>query len=150
MKTASFSLYQGPGRISIARFAPRGTPAGYKVYKPLAPGPWFNSVSYERYRELYFDQLAKLDAQQVWDTLHKLADGHEPVVLCYERPPFTQSNFCHRRMVAEWLKTELGFDVNEMVTTPAQNQLSELNVAVARNDRPGGTRKRRTKTVSAP
>jgi len=149
VKTSSF-LYQGPGRISIARFAPRGTPAGYKVYKPLAPGPWFNSVGYDEYRELYFAQLSKLDAQNVWDTLHKLADGHEPVTLCYERPPFTQSNFCHRRMLAEWLKTELGFDVNEMVIMPAQNRISELNPAVARNDRPGGTRKRRTRTVSAP
>ncbi len=150
MKTSSFLLYQGPGRISIARFAPRGTPAGFKVLKALAPGPWFNSVGYDEYRELYFAQLSKLDAQNVWDTLHKLADGHEPVALCYERPPFTQSNFCHRRMLAEWLKTELGFDVDEMVITPVQNRISELNSAVARNDRPGGTRKRRTRTVSAP
>ena len=29
MKTSSFFLYQGPGRISIARFAPKDIPPGY-------------------------------------------------------------------------------------------------------------------------
>jgi len=42
----------------IARFAPRGTPAGFRVYKPLAPGPWFNSVSKPEYERRYFAQLA--------------------------------------------------------------------------------------------
>lgn len=37
MKTSCFSLYTGTGRISIARFAPRSTPAGYQMYKTLAP-----------------------------------------------------------------------------------------------------------------
>jgi hypothetical protein len=47
VKTSSFRTYTGPGRISIARFAPRGHPAGYRVYSKLAPGPWFNKVSNE-------------------------------------------------------------------------------------------------------
>ena len=114
MKTASFFSYFGPGRISIARFAPRNTPAGFKVYKPLAPGPWFNSVSEEIYRELYFAQLAELDAGAAMGELLHLACEHEPVLLCYERPPFTASNWCHRRMVSEWFKKELGIDVPEM------------------------------------
>src|ERR1700739_2862254 len=42
------SAYTGPDRISIARFAPRGHPAGYRIYSKLAPGPWFNSVSLRR------------------------------------------------------------------------------------------------------
>jgi hypothetical protein len=58
MKTACFFTYFGPGRVSIARFAPRQIPTGLRVYRPLAPGTWFNSVSYVRYRELYFAQLA--------------------------------------------------------------------------------------------
>ncbi len=84
MKTSSFFSYTGPGRISIARFAPRNTPAGFRIYKPLAPGPWFNSVHEEMYRELYFAQLAELDAMQTWEALHDLAGGVEPVLLCYE------------------------------------------------------------------
>jgi hypothetical protein len=57
MKTSSFFLYTGPGRLSIARFAPRGSPAGYRIFKPLAPGSWFNSVDEATYRDLYFHEI---------------------------------------------------------------------------------------------
>ena len=114
MKTASFFSYTGPGRISIARYAPRNTPAGYKVFKPLAPGSWFNSVSEEMYRELYFAQLAELNARETWETLHALAAGAEPVLLCWERPPFTTTNWCHRCMVSEWFASELKHEVPEI------------------------------------
>lgn len=114
MKTASFSTYTGPGRVSIARFAPRGTPAGFRIYKPLAPGAWFNSVDYPKYRELYFGQLATLSAEKVLQDLRVLANGAEPVLLCYEKPPFDEAkNFCHRRMAAEWFERELGLKVPE-------------------------------------
>jgi len=115
MKTASFYTYAGPGRISIARFAPRGVAAGFRVYKPLAPGPWFNSVDERRYRELYFAQLAKLDAATVVQQLEALAAGHEPTLLCYEMPSDIAAGktFCHRHMVAEWLQQRLGLVVAE-------------------------------------
>ncbi|MDP3761519.1 MAG: DUF488 family protein [Ramlibacter sp.] len=115
MKTASFFTFSGPGRISIARYAPRNVPAGFRIYRPLAPGPWFNSVDERRYRELYLRQLAQLDARAVVEELEALAGaGVEPVLLCYERPPFTATNWCHRRMVSEWFGRELGVDVPEV------------------------------------
>jgi hypothetical protein len=121
VKTASFFLYTGPGRISIARFAPRGLPAGYRVYKPLAPGEWFNKVSEAAYRDLYFAQLADLSAEVVEADLINLAAGSEPVLLCYEKPVDIANGktFCHRHMVAEWFKTQLGIDVPE-VEAPAK------------------------------
>ena len=61
MKTASFFDYTGAGRISIARFPPRGTPPGFRVYRALAPGPWFKSVDGDEYRRHYAAQLAALD-----------------------------------------------------------------------------------------
>jgi hypothetical protein len=120
LKTASFFTYTGPGRISIARFAPRNTPAGFRIYKPLAPGPWFNSVPEDVYRELYFAQLAELDATAVMAKLHELAAGAEPVLLCYERKHDCDSGttFCHRFMVAEWFKTELWLIVPEVESAP--------------------------------
>lgn len=119
MKTASFFTYTGPGRISIARFPPRNTPAGFKVYRALAPGPWFNSVDIKEYLERFHAEiLAPLDPQAVWDELHRLAAPHEPVLLCWEKPPVAASevaghDFCHRRIVAEWLEVKLGRIVDE-------------------------------------
>jgi hypothetical protein len=115
MKTSSFASYVGPGRVSIARFAPRSAPGGYRVYKPLAPGSWFNSVSEQEYRVRYFAQLASLDAAQVVADLVALAGGHEAILLCYESAAEIArgSTFCHRHMAAQWFKTELGMVVSE-------------------------------------
>jgi hypothetical protein len=124
MKTASFFTYQGPGRISIARYAPRNTPAGYRTFRALAPGEWFNKVTEERYRELYFAEvLGVLDPRVTLDTLCDLAAGAEPVLLCWERPPFTADNWCHRRMVAEWFGEKLGIDLPEVQVSPKQTAL---------------------------
>jgi len=120
MKTGSFSTCKEPGRISIARFAPRFT-TGHATFKALAPGPWFNKVPKEKYIELYTDEiLAPLDPQKTWDALHELAKGHEPVLLCYEKPPFTDENWCHRRLVAAWFTRTLGHEVLEMEAPPAK------------------------------
>ena len=67
------------------------------------------------YRNIYFNEiLAQLDPQKVVADLEALAGGHEPVLLCFERPPFTPTNWCHRRMVAEWLADKIGLDVPEL------------------------------------
>ena len=115
MKTASFFEYTGPGRVSIARFPPRGTPAGFRVYRALAPGGWFKSVPEDEYRRRYAAQLVSLEAKQVWDDLHALAAGAEPVLLCWERKADLAAGvtFCHRRIVAEWFAEALGETVAE-------------------------------------
>ncbi|EOY8363272.1 hypothetical protein AIT68_004872 [Salmonella enterica subsp. salamae] len=110
MKTSCFSLYRGDGRISIARYAPRNTPAGYRIYSKLAPGTWFNSVSEAKYNELFRNEiLARLDPQRTWDELHAMTGGYEPVLLCWEKP----GEFCHRHLVAGWFERELGVTVSE-------------------------------------
>ncbi len=53
-----------------------------------------------------------------FEDLHRLADPHEPVLLCWERPPFSETVWCHRRMVAAWLERELGLIVPEVELTP--------------------------------
>ncbi|MBA3755572.1 MAG: DUF488 family protein [Nitrosomonas sp.] len=88
--------------------------AGYRVFKALAPGPWFNSVTKEEYTKLFNAQLAELDPVATWEKLEELGGGHEPVLLCFEKPPFTEDNWCHRRMVADWFKKELGHTVEEL------------------------------------
>ena len=115
MKTSSLRTYKGPGRIVISRSTRGASPAGYRVFKALAPGDYFRTASKEEYIKLFEAQLAKLDPVEVWERLHDLADGHEPVLLCYEVPPFTETNWCHRRMVANWFERELGHKVEELV-----------------------------------
>lgn len=114
MKTACFFSPALPGRISIARAAPRGM-SGFRVYKALAPTRPMLKMPYQRYRELYFRHiLGRLDPKEVWQDLHLLAHPNEPVLLCWERPPLTAGNWCHRSMVAEWFELELALHVPEL------------------------------------
>lgn len=131
MKTSSFYLYSGLGRISIARTAPHRVAAGFKVYRALAPGAWLFDPTYKdytTYRERYFREiLAPLDPQKVWDDLHALADGHEPVLLCHEhlRKP---GEWCHRRMAAEWFEQALGAVVPETVVEQKPKTDNQLDL----------------------
>lgn len=116
MKTASFFSYTGPGRISIARLVPRRTPAGYKIFRALAPGSWFNSVSEAEYNELFrVDILGPLKnkARETHERLVELAGGHEPVLLCWEKPA-DENTYCHRAIVARFFEEKLGIEVPEI------------------------------------
>jgi uncharacterized protein (DUF488 family) len=114
MKTASFITTQGEGRISIARYAPRGTPKGFRMFKALAPGSWFNSVTKDVYVERYTAEvLGALDPQKTFDELTALAAGAEPVLLCWEKPT-DKDTYCHRSMVADWFRDKLGVEVPEL------------------------------------
>lgn len=113
MKTSYFAKYKNQsGAICIATYPPRWLKGKIPEYQPLAPQFNFR-IPYDEYLEKYTTQLSKLDAQKVWDDLHFLANGAEPVLLCYEAPPFDKVNFCHRFMIAEWLEKELGVTILE-------------------------------------
>ena len=115
MKTSCFSLYRGAGRISIAVGRPRNIGrADYEVYPALAPEWSWLGLSHEEYLPLYRERLAGLDAQQVWDELHALVPGEEPVLLCFEEPPLTAEHWCHRQLVTQWFREELGQEVTEV------------------------------------
>lgn len=125
MKTSSFSNHTGPGGISIARYAPKTFPKDHLRFPALAPGSWFNSVTKEKYRELYFAEiLSALDARETLDKLQGLAGAAEPILLCWEKAPLTEKNWCHRRLVAEWLGDKLGVTIAECGA--AERQLSLL------------------------
>ena len=114
MKTASYFSYFGPGRIGISRGTPRHCPAGYRLYRPLAPRRDMLQLPYEAFREIYLREiLAPLDPETVVTELQRLAGEHEPVLLCFEKPPLTVHNWCHRRIVAGWFRESLGLQVPE-------------------------------------
>lgn len=120
MKTASWFTHSGPGRIAVCRAAPRRTAAGFRLFKALAPGPWFNSVSREEYERRYHAEVLKrLNPRDVQHQLLELAAGHEPVLMCFERPPFHAANWCHRRtLIAPWLEQAIGEAVHEHDARP--------------------------------
>ncbi len=115
MKTASYFTYTGPGRIGISVGAPRGCPAGYRMYRALAPRRDMLRLDRATYRRIFFEEiLGILDPEKVVRDLTSLAASHEPVLLCFERPPFTATNWCHRRLCADWFQETLGLDVPEI------------------------------------
>ena len=114
IKTASWAtkLPDDHLRVGISRGTPRRLPAGYRIYRALAPGPWFNNVGIKEYYKLYRTEiLGCLDPRVVADALLGLAAGHVPVLLCYEQP--VPGQWCHRAMAAEWLAEALGAAVPE-------------------------------------
>jgi uncharacterized protein (DUF488 family) len=120
VKTSYFGVTSAktPGAIAISLYLPRGKK--YVHYPQLAPTPelletykspsaWALMDVERYYISNYFDQLMVLNAQTVWNELHELANGAEPILLCYEKP----GDFCHRRLVAKWFEVELGKVVDE-------------------------------------
>jgi hypothetical protein len=119
MKTAAFFTCRGPGWTGIARRAPGGTPPDFAVYRPLHPTDPMLKLPRAQYEPQYRAILARLSPRQVVEDPRRLADPREPVLLCWERPPFTATVWRHRRMVAEWLERELGLNVPEFQPLPS-------------------------------
>ncbi len=121
-----------PGRISIARRAPKGMEA-LPSFPQLAPGPWFNSVPEQEYRRRFFGEiLAPLSPLEVVRDLTALAEdrygpGTVPILLCWERLAETRpaGEFCHRQMVSEWLRTALGVETVEVRAWPLRAAVAE-------------------------
>lgn len=113
MKTSSYFTYRGPGRIGISMTVPDHLTDGLIMFGALAPRVWFKGADRNVYYDHYFQMLSALDPMATWEKLHDLAGGHEPVLLCWETPPFDECNFCHRHLVAQWFENELGFIVPE-------------------------------------
>jgi len=108
MKTSNFFVYKGGSGISIARSTPRGWTGA--TYWKLAP-PWKLIADYKqdgdkaKYTEGYYKLvLDKLDPNEVY------AELKDKVLLCWESP----GDFCHRRLVAEWLEKNLSIEVPEL------------------------------------
>ena len=113
LTTSNFRLAgKHPGAVSIAN-----TSRWYRVqrYLPLVP-PWAwvkasreSRMSASEFYGRYRLQLQGLDPHQVVEDLERLVDGPEIVMLCWEAP----GEYCHRRIAATWLESELGIVVPE-------------------------------------
>lgn len=85
-------------------------------FKVLAPKydffiKWKENHDNEYYIKCFNEQvLDKLDATQIYNALKTLGGGQDVALICYEKP----DEFCHRHLVAEWLKEKLKIEVKEL------------------------------------
>ena len=117
--------------ISIARRAPKGMQE-VPTFSSLAPGKWFNSVSQEEYRKLYYAEiLSQLDPNQTMLDLLTIAYPHDPVLLCWEKLT-TPGDWCHRQIVQEWFQETIGLVIPELHKgeMPAQLALQQQYIPV--------------------
>lgn len=108
MKTSNFKLYKGDKGVAICLFPPldfKGehflllAPDRKTFYEKKA-----GNITEEEYEKRYRENiLSKLDPREIYERFK------ESVLLCWEDP----GDFCHRRIVAQWLFEELKVIVDE-------------------------------------
>ena len=108
MKTSNFKIYKGDQGVAICLYPPLDWfGAQFPALEP--PRSLFfarkaDQIDDKEYERQYREQvLKKLNPREVYETLRG------QVLLCGETP----GEFCHRRIVADWIKEELGYDVPE-------------------------------------
>ena len=106
IQTSYFAIYRGPNAVGISGRVPDGF-KGERMIE-LSP-PWrlykkLNMITEEQWVNRFHKiVLSKLDPEKIAEQ----CDGK--ILLCWEGP----GKFCHRRIVARWLETELGILVPE-------------------------------------
>lgn len=88
----------------------------------VAPGKWFNSVSDEKFIEMYFAKLdsvgvaaVRSEAEAIREAAHRITD---PVVLlCFDKLWLHPEELCHRRLFAQWWEDHTGEEVPEFGRT---------------------------------
>ena len=114
IKTGYFSKvkkYRADGFVTISIARSARYYAGEK-YIALAPPYDMIHLPDAEYVPKYRSQvLGGLDQADVINDLQKI--GEKVILLCHEKP----SDFCHRQLVAEWLR-ESGIDCEEWVERP--------------------------------
>ena len=102
--------------VALADLECSENPAGYRMFRQLAPGSWSSSVGPVEYERLYkAEVLDKLDPAVVVAQLEELAAGRIAVMVCFEKPDGV--SWCHRAMAASWIHDltdqsvpEIGFE----------------------------------------
>ena len=107
--------------------------AGIKVIGiSLYPPRWFNGISLkqvaptksilfangqtqEEYTRRYRSEvLSRQDIQQFLKTVEQASGGQDVALCCYEKP----EDFCHRHILADWIKEKRGIEISEYGYTP--------------------------------
>ncbi len=85
-------------------------------FKYLAPSykilmEYKSNKNCDYYIEHFYDEiLNKLEPKKVVDSLYKLSNNQDIVLICYEK----STDFCHRHLVSEWLNKN-GYSCKEYI-----------------------------------
>lgn len=85
-------------------------------YKKLAPKysffkTWKENKDNTFYVRHYLDEvLGVQDVHQVVKELYSMANGKDPLLLCYEK----RTEFCHRHLVSSWFRSN-GYQSKELI-----------------------------------
>jgi len=108
MKTSFFKYYKGTAGVAICLYPPLNWKGEW--FPELAPTKEiFHAIKYGNINEAQYEErfkkevLSKLNPTEVYEKLK------DKVLLCYEE----SDKFCHRHIVASWLKESLGIEVTE-------------------------------------
>ena len=82
----------------------------FTIYRKLNPDSSYLNDPEEKYIPKFKAKLNNLSAKIVIKELEELSCGKDIVLLCHEKA----GEFCHRRLVADWLNRELGIKVVEL------------------------------------
>ena len=98
--------------VSTSRGRPRWKlPFRYRRFDALAPSDetWALENT-EQFAAAYVGQLKRLGADAIVSGLQRIGAGRTTVALCWEKP----GEFCHRRLLADFLEREAGVEVPEL------------------------------------
>ena len=80
------------------------------LYRKLNPDSSYLNDPEDEYIPKFEAKLNNISAKIVIKELEELSCGKDIVLLCHEKA----GEFCHRRLVADWLNRELGIKVVEL------------------------------------
>lgn len=109
--------------IAISLFPPKwfnGQRIGY-----LAPKKYMldDTLTEEQYEEMYIkDVLEKVDIKTLGLTLRDISHGKDVAFLCFEK----SGDFCHRHILAKWLTSKTGVDIQEYEFPEKQDVKKEI------------------------
>lgn len=108
-----------PSEVALRRF---------KAAMKDNPPAWEVERLQDEFRRAYLDDvlrpLARRGLTRWAKGLEDLTDPHEPLLACFEKP----GEFCHRRLLADFLGQEIGLIVPEDDTRPRQGDLLSVPV----------------------
>ncbi len=101
--------------IGVSRGTPRRSPGfPYRVLRLLAPNDhaWAQQER-DGFERAYLAQLEELGPEHILQRLAALSGGKAVIALCWEKLA-DPSEWCHREILARYLRTEAGIEVREL------------------------------------